>query len=129
MPVIKDEKGVKAQVKKLLDKHKYFWWMPPANGFGASGISDFNALKDGVFIAIETKFAKNKPTPMQAAFLNSVNQESSFGFVVNEDTLEWLDIFLTEFELAKLDAAGKRRVANASGANMLDAIRALQASI
>ena len=57
------EKDVKAEVKKLLNAHDWFWWMPPANGFGKAGISDFNALKKGVFLAVETKFGSKKPTP------------------------------------------------------------------
>lgn len=129
MAVIKNEGGVKKATKKILDKHKWFWWMPPANGFGVSGISDFNAVKDGVFMAIETKFGPNKPTAMQGAFLRSINSEECFGFVVNEDTLEWLDVFLTEFERAKVDASEKRQMANESGASMIDAIRWLQMSI
>jgi len=127
--LIKNEGGVKTQIKKLFEKHKWFWWMPPANGFGASGISDFNAVKDGVFMVVEAKFGTNKPTAMQKAFINSINQESCFGFVVNETTLEWFDIFLTEFERSKLDVSKKKQMAHESGATLIDAIRALQALI
>ena len=123
---MKNEKDVKAKVKKLLDKYGWFWWMPPANGFGQSGISDFNAVKDGVFMAVETKFGSNKPTAMQGAFLRSINQESCFGFVVTEKTLEWFDTFLEEFERSKIDVSEKKAMAHESGAALIDAIRALQ---
>ena len=126
---MRNEKDVKAKVKKLLDKYGWFWWCPPANGFGVSGISDFNAVKDGVFMAVETKFGSNKPTAMQGAFLRSINQESCFGFVVNENTLEWLDTFLEEFERSKIDVSEKKAMAHESGAALIDAIRALQALI
>src|SRR5512139_3635363 len=96
-PQYTNEADVKRQVKKLLDKHKWFWWMPPANGFGRTGISDFNALRGGVFLAVETKFGKNKPTHMQMGFMESVQAESGMAFVVNEQNLDafaaWLDHF------------------------------------
>ena len=59
------EKDVKTRIKKLLDDHDWFWFMPPANGFGRTGISDIIAVKRGVFLAIEAKFGKNPPTAMQ----------------------------------------------------------------
>ena len=54
--VCHSESDVKKYVKKILDDHGWKWWMPPANGFGQAGISDFNALRSGVFLAVETKF-------------------------------------------------------------------------
>lgn len=84
----KNEKDVKKHVKKILDQHGWFWWMPSANAFGKAGTSDILALRAGVFLAIETKFDKNKPTAMQKQFLDSVTAEGGFGFCVNETMLE-----------------------------------------
>lgn len=123
---MKNEKDVKAKVKKLLDKHGWFWWMPPANGFGKAGISDFNAIKNGVFMAVETKFGSNMPTAMQRAFLESVNTESCFGFVVNELSLEWFESFLEDFEASTVLAMKSQKLNNAAGARLIDAIRNLQ---
>ena len=120
---ITDEKGVKREVKKLLDVHKYFWWMPPANAYGKSGISDIHAIKAGVFLAIETKFGDRQPTPMQVAFLNSIRSQDAYGFVVNEKTLGWLAVFLQAFDKAAEAEAKKLPIADADGAAMLDAIR------
>jgi hypothetical protein len=69
----------------------WFWFMPPANAYGKSGISDIIALKRGTFMAIETKFGSNKPTAMQIGFLNSVRASDGFAFVVNEKNLPWLE--------------------------------------
>lgn len=126
---MKNEKDVKAKVKKLLDKHQWFWWMPPANGFGQTGISDFNAVKDGVFMAIETKFGSNKPTALQRAFSESINAASCFAFVVNDKNLDALDSFLTDFEQSKQDVGTKQAMNNEAGARLIDAIRVLQALI
>ncbi len=120
-----NEADVKAQVKKLLNQHKFFWWCPPANGFGRSGISDFNALRDGVFLAIETKFGKNKPTPMQVGFLESVRAESAIAFVVNETTVGALAVWLKHFDNAVTAQAEQRDVDPADGAAMLDAMRSM----
>jgi hypothetical protein len=126
---MKNEKDVKKKVKALLDKFGWFWWCPPANAYGRSGISDFHALKNGVFLAIETKFGSNKPTAMQLGFLNSINAESAFAFVVNETNLDWLEAFLEDFGAQAELVAGEGKMANDAGARLVDAIRALQAMI
>lgn len=126
---MKNEKDVKKKVKALLDKHGWFYWMPPANAYGRSGISDFNVIKAGVFLAIETKFGPNKPTAMQTAFLNSINAEGGFGFVVNDNNLNWLGTFLEDFDAQTALVGKEGKMANEAGARMVDAIRALQALI
>ena len=123
---MKSEKDVKKKVKQILDKHDWFWWMTPANGYGKSGIADFCALKNGTFLAIETKFGGNKPTVLQVAYLQSINAEDSFGFVVDEHRVEWLDTFLTSFRKAQVAKGQKLEPTEADGAAMLNAIRAMQ---
>lgn len=130
MPITyRNEKDVKAQVKKLLDKYGWFWWMPPANGYGRVGISDFHALKNGVFLAIETKFGSNKPTVHQKAFLESINAESAFGFVVSDSNIGAFETFLVNFGEQTDLVAKEQKMSNEAGATLIDAIRALQALI
>jgi hypothetical protein len=126
---MRNEKDVKAAVKKLLDKHNWFWWMPPANGYGQAGISDFHALKSGVFLAIETKFGTNKPTANQRAFLESINAEHAFGFVVSDGNIGWLEAFLDDFGKETELVSTEEKMSNEGGARLVDAIRALQALI
>jgi hypothetical protein len=126
-----NEKHVKREVKKLLDKYGWFWWMPPANGYGATGVADFNALKNGVFLAVETKFGTNKPTPRQKAYAESVAAMQGFAFCVNERNLEWLDRWLLAFgnaSTAVLRNKGtdpRQAVDQADGADLLNAMHAL----
>jgi len=120
---MKNEKDVKKEVKKLLDKHGWFWWMPPANGFGKVGVADFNAIRGGVFLAIETKFGANKPTVHQVAFLSSVIAEDGFGFVVNEKRLDWLSKWMDAFDKSATGVAAGKQPTPEDGAVMLDAIR------
>lgn len=120
------EADVKKQVKKLLDKHSWFWWMPPMNGFGQTGISDFNAMKSGVFMGCETKFGRNKPTAQQGAFLRSIIQESGIAFVVNETNIEWFEAWLGAFDRATLAQSNNQPVDPEDGATMLNAMKYLQ---
>lgn len=119
------EADVKAEVKKLLTKHKWFWWAPSANGFGRQGVADFLALRDGVFMAVETKFGKNKPSALQKAFLESVAAENGFGFVVSEATIAVFASFLKMFDTAAQTVGDGRKVQFNDSAEMLDAIAVL----
>lgn len=121
----KTEKDVKAQVKKLLDAHGFYWWMPPANGYGKSGAADIMALRDGLFLAIETKFGTRKPTAMQKAFLQSILAHDGMAFVVSDRTVDAFETWLKEFDAAAAQVAGGQKVDPARGAAMLDAIAVL----
>ena len=125
MPKRKKEKDVKHQIKKVLDKHDWYWWMPPSNAFGRTGISDFHAVKAGMFIAIEAKFGTNTVTEMQRAFLNSIRAADHFAFVVTDQNVRWLDSFLSDLD-ASIGAVGKGdKPTPEQGAGMLNAIKAL----
>jgi len=121
-----NEGDVKKQIKKLLNQHGWFWWMPPANGFGRTGISDFNALRGGVFLAIEAKFGTNKPTVMQVGFLESVASEDGMAFVVNEKNLDALAVWLERFDQAVKAQSEGRDVEQSDGAAMVDAMAAMR---
>lgn len=123
--VFRNEKGVKDEVKKLLNQHGWFWWMTPANGYGVSGISDFCALRGGVFLAIETKFGGNKVTQLQRGYLESVLAEAGFGFEVNEKNIGWFAVWLDAFDRMAAAEAKKEKPDATDGAFILDAIQAL----
>lgn len=129
MPTFHTEADVKKAVKKLLDKHDWFWWMPASNGYGRSGTSDILALRNGVFLAIETKFDKRKPTAMQIGFLNSIRQEDGFAFVVNEHRLDSLAAWLSAFDRSVEATANRKEVAPEDGAMMINAIREMQVEL
>ena len=130
MTTYTSERDVKKQVKKLLDKHDYFWWMTPANGYGSTGIADILAFRSGVLVAIETKFKKNVATNNQKAFLSSIQVESGFAFVVSEDNIDWLEAWLNAFDLAmKLGNDVKSERAQENGARLINAVRELTMKI
>jgi len=118
------ERPVKDDVKAALDEFGWYWFMPPANMYGKSGISDILAIKAGVFLAIETK-NKTGVTENQRGFLNSIRAEKGFGFVVNRPRVEHFKAFLGSFDRSvKAKMAGKE-VAPEDGAMMLNAIKEL----
>ncbi len=119
------EKDVKKAVKKILDDHKWFWWMPPANGFGRVGVADFNGLRDGVFIAVETKFGNRKPTPHQVGFLSSVAAENGFAFVVRDTTLDHFKAWMEAFDRSVVAQSHGKEVAPEDGSIMLNAMKVL----
>lgn len=121
----KKERDIKRKVKLILEKHGWFFWMTPANGYGVSGISDICAVRSGVFMVIETKFGKNKVTAMQRAFLNSIHAEQCFAFVVNDDNMVWFESFMNAFDDSASAVTRKEMPSSETGAMMLNAIREL----
>lgn len=122
---MRGEADVKKQVKKLLNKHNFFWWMPPANAYGKAGASDFHALRGGVFIAIETKFGTSRPTALQRAFLGSIKGEHGLAFVVDDRNVEHFERWLTLFDEATAAVCKGDKIPPENGAAMLNCIAAL----
>jgi len=94
------ERDVKKAGTALLDKYGWYWWKPPANQFGSSGISDLHAVHYNAFMAVEFKHGKNRPTALQKAFLQTIAAAGHFAFVVNDETLIIFEAFLKAFQRA-----------------------------
>lgn len=122
---MRGEADVKKKVKQLLNKHNWFWWMPPANGFGKAGTSDFHALRAGVFVALETKFGTNKPTALQKGFLQSVKSEKGLAFVVDDSNIEQFAAWLDAFDRATAAMGRGEKVDPDDGSIMLNALIAM----
>lgn len=93
-----NEGDVKKAIKDLLDRHGWFWFMPPANTYGSNGISDILALKDGFFLAIEVKFKKTEGTQNQEDFLEDVRKHGGFAMLVNQAGLPRFSAWLKTFD-------------------------------
>ncbi len=85
------EGDVKTAVKEVLKTIPYCWYfMPPANGYGRSGIPDFVGCVNGRFFAIETKFGKGKTTVHQGRELAGITDCKGEVWVVYEhNMLQW----------------------------------------
>lgn len=92
--MINGEDDVKREIKKLLKRHGWWYFMPAAGAFGKSGIPDFICCKDGKFLAIEAKFGYNKPKDTQKARMEEIRAAGGVAVWVNEDRLDTLDTVL-----------------------------------
>lgn len=125
----KRENDVKKEIKRLLDEHKWFHWPAAASGFSVYGLSDRMAFRGGVFLAIEAKFGKNKPSTLQKAFLESIMSEGGFGFVVNETNIDTFARWLSLFDNAAACVSKNEKVPDETGATLLDCVRELTTGV
>jgi hypothetical protein len=119
------EKDVKTLIKRLLDFHGWFHWMPAANGFGQQGVSDHLAIKDGVFLVVEAKFGTNKPRPTQKQFALQIMANDAFAFCVSERNIDHFAMWLESFAIAVAHQQKGLEVPDEHGARMLNAIAVL----
>ena len=85
------EAKVKAKVKVALVELGFYYFMPPANGFGRAGIPDIVGCKtDGRFFGIECKAGKGKTTALQVRELVRIQQAGGIALVINEDNIDQL---------------------------------------
>lgn len=88
------EGKVKAQVKKVLDKHGVYYHMPVQNGMGAPTL-DFIGCSRGRYYAVETKAPGKKPTERQEVTMGKIRASGGVCFVVsNMDELAVFDVWL-----------------------------------
>jgi hypothetical protein len=86
---MKKEKDVKDVVKAVLKSTPKCWWfMPPANGFGRSGIPDFAGCVNGYMFAVETKFGKGTTTANQDREIQTLIQSGARVWIVRETNVD-----------------------------------------
>lgn len=93
------EAKVKAQIRKILEKHSVYYAMPIGTGYGNSGVPDFLCCVKGFFVAVEAKAGKGKTTALQDDHITRIVDSGGVALVVREtnlDELEGLVIFLKE---------------------------------
>ena len=90
---MKKEEDVKKVVKAVLkDTPNCWWFMPPANGFGRSGIPDFVGHVNGHFFAVETKFGKGTTTANQEREIAAITQTNGQVWIVRETSVDYWEI-------------------------------------
>ena len=86
---MKIEADVKKIVKTvLMSEPKCWWFMPPANGYGRSGIPDFVGCVNGFLFAVETKFGKGTTTANQERELQQLTQSGAKVWIVRETSVD-----------------------------------------
>ena len=86
---MKNEGDVKKIVKKVLSEQPDCWWfMPPANGYGRSGIPDFVGVVRGHAFVVETKFGRGTTTAHQDKELAAASQAGVQTWIVRETSVD-----------------------------------------
>jgi hypothetical protein len=88
------EAKVKAKVVKLLKAYDIYYFFPATHGFGRSGVPDIICCFNSLFMGIECKAGKNKPTALQEKELSKIRAAGGHTFVINEDNLNELATYL-----------------------------------
>ena len=87
------EAKVKDKVVKHLKEIGAYYFFPVTGGYGSSGIPDIVACYKGVFVGIECKAGKNRPTKLQQKHLD-INACGGYAIVINEDNVALVDKYL-----------------------------------
>lgn len=96
------EKLVKKKVVTKLKERRAYHFYPVTGGYGSSGVPDIVACYMGVFIGIECKSGKKKPTELQQRNLDAISGCGGVALVINEDNIEDVDSMLDKIEEKKL---------------------------
>jgi Holliday junction resolvase len=63
--------------------------------YATAGTPDILACLDGVFIGIEVKAGKNKPTALQIHALTQIDKAGGLALVINETNVSYLQVCLS----------------------------------
>jgi len=80
------EGKVKNDIKKVLNNHGIWYFMPSANGFGKVGVPDFICSCGGMFLAVEAKAPgkKGNTTPNQKARIAEIIESGGCAVVIDD---------------------------------------------
>ena len=84
------EAKVKKKVYKILKEKGAYYFSPIMTGYGKMGVPDVIACYRGVFIGIEGKAGKNRPTELQQKNLDDISKSGGYALVINENNIDEL---------------------------------------
>lgn len=85
---------VKDKVVAVLKKYGVYYFFPASYGMGRSGVPDIICCISGLFLAIECKAGKNKPTQLQTHEMQSIRNAGGSAIIINEVTLPEVELKL-----------------------------------
>jgi Holliday junction resolvase len=93
------EAKVKRKVTDILKKLECYYFYPATGGYGKSGVPDIVACYRGLFIGIECKAVKNKPTMLQERNLDQIRTAGGLAVVVNENNIDALTALIINLRI------------------------------
>ncbi len=91
-PEAKVKKRAVAQLKTL----GAYYFYPVTGGWGKSGVPDIVACYKGLFLGLECKAGKGKPTKLQELNLKQIDDIGGYALIVNEDNVDDLGALIME---------------------------------
>ena len=88
------EAKVKKKAVQILKELSAYYFYPVTGGYGRSGVPDIIVCYRGLFIGIECKAGKNKPTPLQENNMHHIHKAGGIALVINEDNVSRLSRIL-----------------------------------
>ena len=82
------ESKVKDKIKAICKERGAYYAMPVMGGMASNGTPDFLICYKGLFIAIEAKAGKGKPTALQLVRLKEISKADGVAMIVNEDSIK-----------------------------------------
>ena len=82
------EAAVKAKVVAILKDEGAYYFFPATHGYGRSGVPDIVCCVGGLFLGIECKAGKNKPSALQVVEIEAIRRAGGVAVVVNEENWE-----------------------------------------
>jgi len=74
------ERAIQHKIVLYLRANGWLVWKNHGSQFSPAGLPDLCAIKDGLFIAIEVKVPRKKPTPVQLAWIADINDHGHYAF-------------------------------------------------
>tara|TARA_R110000765_G_C18540614_1_gene560874 strand:+ start:132 stop:431 length:300 start_codon:yes stop_codon:yes gene_type:complete len=91
-PEAKVKKRAVVQLKTL----GAYYFYPVTGGWGKSGVPDIVACYKGLFLGLECKAGKGKPTKLQELNLKQIDDIGGYALIVNEDNVDDLGALIME---------------------------------
>jgi Holliday junction resolvase len=73
-----------------------YYFYPVTGGWGKSGVPDIVACYKGLFLGLECKAGKGKPTKLQELNLKQIDDIGGYALIVNEDNVDDLGALIME---------------------------------
>lgn len=86
------EQKVKKACVEIIKKHGAYYFFPPANGYGISGLFDIIIIPNGWFLGVECKADRRKrPSPLQSRNAAKTIASGGCALLIHNENLDILD--------------------------------------
>lgn len=88
------EGKVKKEVKRILESHEIYYYMPVPSGYGRRGPGDFLCCVNSKFLSIEAKGPDGKETELQEEDSKAVRKSKGLKLIIKMENLYYLESFI-----------------------------------